>query len=167
MRSSSVTWEAQDQKSEGSAFNFERGVHWCGGRGVHSNYREGECIETIERGVHWNYRKWECIQIVSPRARYPPASGPIQWARGDVGVKSFAAARPGCSPNILREWGLIVTMMLVSLAWSSPNLRNPKMRHASGSREFQTRILPLFQEVSWYWLKRESARQTQSHITVT
>jgi len=35
-----------------------------------------------------------CILLTLPSGDQLPCSGPIQWARGDVGLKPSAAARP-------------------------------------------------------------------------
>ena len=54
----------------------------------------GVCIATIVRGVIYQVH----TPVVSLNARPCPNpwdSGPIQWARGGVGLKPSAAARPG------------------------------------------------------------------------
>ena len=50
---------------------------------------------------------FECTPLVlvlnAHPSRYPWNSGPIQWARGDVGLKLSAAARPVCAENVKRR----------------------------------------------------------------
>jgi len=51
----------------------------------------GTRLKTSARTVHSNYQR-AFANALPPRC--PHNSGPIQWARGDVGLKPYAAARP-------------------------------------------------------------------------
>jgi len=42
--------------------------------------------------------------LFAPYSQHPHGSGPIQWARGDVGLKPSAAARPSLWALVDCEW---------------------------------------------------------------
>jgi len=91
--------------------NLERGV-FCKSRdcntmqqtATHKSTLTGECYQNLKRGVLWIYREWSAIRLSRGECHYPEGilpywhiphnSGPIQRARGEVGLKPSAAARP-------------------------------------------------------------------------
>jgi len=53
-------------------------------------------LKFLRRVLVFLLRSGECIDIMERRLTppYPHSSGLLQWARGDVGLKPTAAARP-------------------------------------------------------------------------
>jgi len=103
---------------EGCAFNIFK-------RGVHSIFQEGcalkvsiglriqnmSSVQTIMRGMHRRVCIYlsrhlpthaPILDLNAHPSLYPWNSGPIQWARGDVGLKPSAAARPRATATVPR-----------------------------------------------------------------